>query len=677
MRSNWMVPCVLGLLGLSQAAPPSLRQLPTEVWVCATISPEQAKQNGGFAPAQPDMEFADFSIYNHYASESAKSPYVSTWESAPEAEAHGPSQGGWLFKIHATENFVDVKDTLGEKKIGAPNSFRPMFAAAGGIRWDQTISSTALPRGSDTGKAARKEVPNKDYDKTKYQGHRASGAVRGLAGFPKEDKIWDKVPFKAHKDEDVKSNGLKFLNEKGAAALLSQGSGWPVKVSGKHPAAKGTQQASGQATAAKGSGKFVFYSDTISPAEAQKMGGFAPRHNEADGERLPTKIALVVSNSLGEAVKRAGASGGKERWVYAVHATPNMVKGQMANTPFALAVGGLVWPQVVGYLKVSDDFKVPEKPAGVKSKAELRTHFEKAITDFGEKFKPHAEKFQNNKDFEGAFDETKEQVGIFQQNKDYDKKKFTKYAMSKETLKPLFVSSDLVAFMDRNARAVRESVGWDAKTAALSALSKAAAAPAAAQKAITPHDEGIRSKTWDWVKSHELAVVLAPAVLALNLIPGVGELADGAEASLIAAESAEVAFESGLAATGEGAVTVGSEGVAGGVAGGVAEGGAGGAVEGGAEGAVQEGGSSVTGSSSSGSGSNDLAGSVEDQINNLPEPPNTIPELENAPEPPQGFPKERPKLNGLRKKPKIPGRQKEVKQKIKEKDGFGASRATA
>lgn len=77
-----------------------------------------------------------------------------------------------------------------------------------------------------------------------------------------------------------------------------------------------------------------------------------------------------------------------------------------------------------------------------------------------------------------------------------------------------------------------------------------------------PHEEeGVLEQVWDFVKAHAVAIALLPAVAALNLIPGVGEVADALEFAALSTEAAEgtgLVLE-GTAALEEGAV-IGEEG---------------------------------------------------------------------------------------------------------------------
>lgn len=69
-----------------------------------------------------------------------------------------------------------------------------------------------------------------------------------------------------------------------------------------------------------------------------------------------------------------------------------------------------------------------------------------------------------------------------------------------------------------------------------------------------PHDDGFLEKTWSFFKSHAVAMALLPAVVAANLIPGVGEAADAAEVAALstaAVEASGVLTEEVAAAGGE------------------------------------------------------------------------------------------------------------------------------
>lgn len=85
-----------------------------------------------------------------------------------------------------------------------------------------------------------------------------------------------------------------------------------------------------------------------------------------------------------------------------------------------------------------------------------------------------------------------------------------------------------------------------------------AAAKAAAVE-MAPHEQGMKEYIWGFVKDHAVALAMLPTVAALNLIPGVGEMADAAEFAALGTEAVEgggLALE-GAAAAEEGSALLG------------------------------------------------------------------------------------------------------------------------
>ncbi|TWU71662.1 hypothetical protein ED733_000452 [Metarhizium rileyi] len=278
----------------------------------------------------------------------------------------------------------------------------------------------------------------------------------------------------------------------------------------------------------------VFYGDVLWPEEAKKQGGF---HATADTMKNPKTAAFTLQafadsdkfkrnmqsyfvkahQTFGEAAEEAVAktaelSKGFDPVVYTVHATPNMVK---VGKEIAVA-GGIVWPQVMAWTQVPRDYAMPSD--GVKGKEELREHFDKAYQAKPERF------LQKNEDYDAKFNE-------YTIN---DSAEDQKSLMSSEQPRKTFTD-----FMTKHGA----SVGFKGKLPLLEAskavTSKASVAAKEKGTLSAPHEEGFFEEAWDFIKSHAVAVALLPAVLAANLIPGLGEIADAAEIAALTSEAVE------------------------------------------------------------------------------------------------------------------------------------------
>ncbi|KAK2603659.1 hypothetical protein QQS21_004132 [Conoideocrella luteorostrata] len=225
------------------------RALPTDpstVYRVSILPPATVKESAGFPPRQVDLSDAQFSIYEHaHASLTAgKSPYVSTSLRPQGAEIFAsPGRTSYLYEIHATPNFIDTFTTLGGNKMtsdGKPyllHKAEREFLAAGGIKWDQIVSWTALPNGRDTNRKDRKLELNKDYNK-EYDKFKAGGPQYELAGFPDTHEAWKNEPWSQYKGADIKENGLKFVDKNGKAVALNRNT--PIQFVNKHNTGQST-----------------------------------------------------------------------------------------------------------------------------------------------------------------------------------------------------------------------------------------------------------------------------------------------------------------------------------------------------------------------------------------------------------------------------------------------------
>ncbi|KAK2601909.1 hypothetical protein QQS21_004500 [Conoideocrella luteorostrata] len=270
----------------------------------------------------------------------------------------------------------------------------------------------------------------------------------------------------------------------------------------------------------------VFYGDYLWPEEAKKQGGFLPFATPPPGPAYdvegldPTTnqgIEMEFENyllptylSFGQAAKHAAiiASGMTEGFagvVYVVQATPNMVSSGKES----VAVGGIRWSQVLGWMQIPQGYSPPEYDAAARAK--LQQHFEH------------------------AFNETKD---LFQPNKDYNPD-FDLYQTTTDVQYDLNTPQDLVAFMNRNGQAV----GWQGHFPLFehshTAQSETSMAAKTQNAVPVPHDPSAWEGIKKYVKSHAVALALLPAAVAFAFVPGLGEAADAAELAALCTESVE------------------------------------------------------------------------------------------------------------------------------------------
>lgn len=269
--------------------------------------------------------------------------------------------------------------------------------------------------------------------------------------------------------------------------------------------------------------QIVFYGDFLWPAEAKKAGGFLPPLARPPGPKydvenfIPdpaveidwTTEVLQTHQLFGAAAQDAAekaskATDGFHGIVYAVHTTPNMLLSGMDS----IAIGCIRWSQVLGWIQVPLNYTQPEESPQVR--AGLRKNFENAFKD---------------------------RMDLFQKNDDYDHK-FDKFTASGDI--PNFaLPQGLIRFMDKNGKAV----GWTGAFPLFEAperITAHASKEAKASKAVMPpHEPGFWEKVGHYMRSHVFAMAMLPAVVVANFIPGLGELADGAELAALSTEAVE------------------------------------------------------------------------------------------------------------------------------------------
>ncbi|KAM4061870.1 lipase (class 3) domain-containing protein [Hirsutella rhossiliensis] len=280
---------------------------------------------------------------------------------------------------------------------------------------------------------------------------------------------------------------------------------------------------------------FVFYGDTLWPAEAKRQGGFTTpadilaqsgipaaayslrtHLNRQNMALQPETYFLSTYETFGAAAKDAAAKAAK--WggasnpvVYLVHATPNMIR---AGNEVATA-GGILWSQVSAWTQVPRSYALPEEVP--KTKQELHEHFIKAYTERPKQM------FNKNPDYNTTFDR-------------YTTNENSKLLDSKEP------KEDFLNFMSGFGSAV----GFHGKLPLLlpapETFDGQKSAEAKEMNTVpAPHEEGVFAKIGHFIWNHPIAVASIPAVLALNLIPGVGEAADVAELAALSADTIEAA----------------------------------------------------------------------------------------------------------------------------------------
>lgn len=272
-----------------------------------------------------------------------------------------------------------------------------------------------------------------------------------------------------------------------------------------------------------GPAKAVFFGAFHWPEEAKKQGGFLPELTippgpayEVEGEEAKTMLTTIYWSTkvlqthllFGAAAKDAAAKASKATKgfhgiVYAVHATPNM----LLSGKDCIAVGGILWSQVIGWVQVPLDYTLPEKDP--KERKKLRQHFENAF---------------------------KEKNSLFQKNEDYDPKFNDLTTTSK--IPDFNLPQTLIQFMNKNGK----EVGWNGGFPLFNTQRIMGLASKVAKQAKTvapPHEPSTWEKVGHFMESHVLALALLPAAVVANLIPGLGEVADAAEIAALSTEAVE------------------------------------------------------------------------------------------------------------------------------------------
>ncbi|EFY85175.1 hypothetical protein MAC_08793 [Metarhizium acridum CQMa 102] len=423
-------------------------------------------------------------------------------------------------------------------------------------------------------------IRNPDFNFEKYKNEQAQGPgeeVNVLSAMPDQDpNNWDDAYWDRLRQIDFKSSAVSFMDNHASSLGWQAGQQFPLalwdestsEAPAKKPKVEETPETQQQGeTSAQPSlpmptstaPKVVFYGDYLWPAEAKRQGGFLTPADSLALSRNPPITAYTLRTHLNrnslklhpetfftsahetfgaaakEAADKAAKLGGQfDPVVYMVHATPNMFKVGKE----VVVAGGITWPQVMAWTQVPRDYSLPEE--AVTRKQELHEHFEKAY-----KARP---------------------VHLLEKNPDYDAK-FDQYTATAEEQPQLLGSrrpmGELLKFMKEHGAAVGFQEGFPLFKPPKVITGQASAAGKDVEPA--PHEEGVVEEVWNFIKGHAVAIALLPAVAALNLIPGLGEIADAAEFAALSTEAVEStglvlegtsAIEGGTVAVEDGTVAV-------------------------------------------------------------------------------------------------------------------------
>ncbi|PHH65073.1 putative enterotoxin [Ophiocordyceps australis] len=217
---------------LARAAP-----APSTVYRGDGRNPQKIKAAGGFLPHSnfPPRTLKAYSIYNHVIdtivdvnSKKRDTVYVSTttaWPTAANFASDRPL-GGFVYRIHATPNMVDVQASLLSHN---PFPGEREWVAMGGVRWEQIEGWMFLPENYsrvDWRKAGAptletelwRFIRNPDYS-PRYNNEVASGGQPQLVGWFGEASAWANLnPWKKYKPTKTKTMlhyAVEFMNKNG------------------------------------------------------------------------------------------------------------------------------------------------------------------------------------------------------------------------------------------------------------------------------------------------------------------------------------------------------------------------------------------------------------------------------------------------------------------------------
>ncbi|PHH66874.1 putative enterotoxin [Ophiocordyceps australis] len=207
-----------------------------------TRSPEQLRQLGGFPTEfEGPLRNESYSLIAHHEAqgegEKFQSAYTSTarlFGSTVYFATDAGKQDGWVYKIHATPNMIDMNDSGFLQKYARESE----FSAMGGVRWDQiqgwvpmprkaypaarilqiqeetarlrleTLASEAADVGIKNATWPRTWIDNVEYNQ-KYEQYNASKGQPQLAG--------DAANLEKHGDKTLEEHARDFMRQNGAA----------------------------------------------------------------------------------------------------------------------------------------------------------------------------------------------------------------------------------------------------------------------------------------------------------------------------------------------------------------------------------------------------------------------------------------------------------------------------
>ncbi|PHH65908.1 putative enterotoxin [Ophiocordyceps australis] len=241
---------------LARAAPP-----PSTVFRGDGRNPQKVKAAGGFLPhsSSPPRSLKAYSLYNHVLdsivdvnNKMRDTVYVSTttaWPTAANFAADRPL-GGFVYRIHATPNMVDVQESMLSHN---PFPGEREWAAMGGVRWEQIEGWMFLPENysrADWRKAGAptletemwRFIRNPDYA-SRFDAEVASPGQPQLVAWFGKGAAWANLnpwkKFKPTKTKSIMDYAVEFMDKHGKPV------GWngrfPLLASHvPHPKAKST-----------------------------------------------------------------------------------------------------------------------------------------------------------------------------------------------------------------------------------------------------------------------------------------------------------------------------------------------------------------------------------------------------------------------------------------------------
>ncbi|KYK58851.1 hypothetical protein DCS_05869 [Drechmeria coniospora] len=212
-------------------------------------SPDEVKAHGGFQPVgtlkrTPENIMAggaSASLYNHMCGGaqpkfSQPTLYVSTSRSQIAAERFLGTKPGYLYRIHATANFIHQPKSLGKWLFFTDFmtledihiAHEDEYSALGGIRWPQVMGYTYLAQGVKTPEAERVYVENKDYNPF-YDQFFATEDYPKLAGFPVNHPAWREPRYSQYDPSKTLQYAVEFMEAYGSPVQWRHG--FPLIVS--------------------------------------------------------------------------------------------------------------------------------------------------------------------------------------------------------------------------------------------------------------------------------------------------------------------------------------------------------------------------------------------------------------------------------------------------------------